>query len=364
MKPNQSLFSDLRPPGITQVLSPAALSGSSKGCSVIDGFSFTWEGQYTSNVAQTVSGAHVVNEESVGNRVSLGLTRRSILTQDAPSPDDDDHEDEFVIPAEFCGYQYGEEGPKRFGTLRKFSSLDFDTDTLESAPSSRQMDSLATNPPVSHQLRKSRSSYMSSFMQSQSTAGVRNKLRKKTRPESATIPAYVQHAMLDLPPGIEQIGNGIGYVRRSKPIHARLSFATLTPRSCHGMFSGTRFPRLAPRHERKKNGNGDYFEHAGSGVSVMGGTRDSEDQMDAVMREMYGSRWNLGTSASELSLAGGADPRVYATLTRTAVGLGLGATALDLTRTRLPTAPAELSTLSPDSTLRLVSPSTLHLVYC
>jgi len=97
----------------------------------------------------------------------------------------------------------------------------------------------------------------------------------------------------------------------------------------------------------------------------MNGANDSEDQMDAVMREMYGSRWNLGLSASELSHAGGADPRVYEALTRASVGLGLGEGALEMTRGgRLPVPPADFSTLSPDSTLRLVSPSTHGLEYC
>ncbi|PCH33079.1 hypothetical protein WOLCODRAFT_134886 [Wolfiporia cocos MD-104 SS10] len=138
--------------------------------------------------------------------------------------------------------------------------------------------------------------------------------------------------------------------------------STLTPRTCHAIFTGGRFPGMTPRLGRKKaSGSGDRFEQTSSGVSVMDSVDESEDHMDAVMREMYGSRWNLGTSASELAHAGGADPRAYMGMTRTGVGLGLGEDALETSRAdrRAPVPPAEHSTLTPESTLRLVPPS-LH----
>ena len=91
--------------------------------------------------------------------------------------------------------------------------------------------------------------------------------------------------------------------------------------------------------------------------------------MDAVMREVYGPRWNADASVSDVShAAGGADPRAYVALVKAtakvqSVGLGIGDPVPGSTNAPLPTVPTELSTLSPASTLRLVSSSVRDLCY-
>ncbi|KAH9921348.1 uncharacterized protein B0H18DRAFT_567364 [Fomitopsis serialis] len=218
------------------------------------------------------------------------------------------------------------------------------------------MNPLGTSPSP-YQPRKSASTFTSPFTSTPGT--MRNKLRKKSRPETTPSSVSIQPPILDLPPGVEQIGHGIGYTRRSDPVYSRLSFPTVTPRSCQAIFSRECFPGLSPRHGRKKTGrkSSERYERPEGGVSAMNEDTQSEDPMDAIMEEVHGPRWNLGSSTSDVSHAGGADPRAYLALVRTTVGLGIGETALDSTREQLPAFPAELSTLSPDSTLRLVSPS-------
>ena len=106
-------------------------------------------------------------------------------------------------------------------------------------------------------------------------------------------------------------------------------------------------------------------------VAVAGGLASagaSEDQMDTVMREMYGSTWALGMSAHELSAAA-ADPRAYAAEARPGVGVGVGlgwgegSLGGHARATHCVVAPAELAALRPDSTLRLVSSSTPRLEF-
>ncbi|KZT68809.1 kinase-like protein [Daedalea quercina L-15889] len=250
---------------------------------------------------------------------------------------------------------------KKYGTIRKFSSLNFDLDTLDTVPaSSGRINPLGISP--RHQQRQSSSTFTSPFTSTPGTA--RNKLRKKARPENTPASVSQPPPILDLPPGIEQIGHGIGYTRRADPVYSRLSFPTVAPRSCQAIFSRECFPGLSPRHGRKKTGGRDTgrYEQPENGGPAATTDEYSEDPMDAVMREVYGPRWNLGSS-SDLSHAGGTDPRAYLALVKAtqAVGLGIGDAALDATREQQPIVPAELSTLSPASTLRLVSPSVRDL---
>lgn len=294
----------------------------------IDGFSFTWGSNDADSVDMQVHPAADGDSQDDVTSSDFLDSVTGLPTQDTYNNSrSEDHEVDIIIPAEFGGCHPNMPSPKKFGTLRKYSSLNFDLDTLPSAPSSGCASIGGATPSSGQQLRKSQSVYASPF--TQTSSGTRNKLRKRVRPEDTPVSAYVQYPILDLPPGIEQIGNGIGYMRRATPVHARLSMSTLTPRACHGFFAGGRFSGMTPR---KKTGSGERLESAGGGVAVMDCANDSEDQMDAVMHEMYGSRWNLGLSASELSHAGGAHPRVYSALSRTSVGLGLGEGALDMTR--------------------------------
>ncbi|OBZ79374.1 Protein kinase DC2 [Grifola frondosa] len=163
--------------------------------------------------------------------------------------------------------------------------------------------------------------------------------------------------VLELPQGVEQIGNGIAYTRRTDLQNTRLTMASLTPRTCHAFFSSGRFHGLTPKLNKKKTAS-DRKDQAqqSKGGAVMNGNDESEDAMDAVMREIYGSNWNVGLSATELPGAG-VSPRGYSVSAKLGAtpraGLGWAESAL----TRYATPPADASTLGPDSTLRLVSPS-------
>ncbi|CCM03719.1 uncharacterized protein FIBRA_05865 [Fibroporia radiculosa] len=350
---------------VREMFASTLLRNRSANTGVVEGFSFTWEQDSTNfdkGVTQGPPDSFEIGQDATTVSLNSETSESTPLMQATQVLGTEEHRVDNGIPTEFGVCRPSPQSPKKLGTLRKYASLNFDLDTLESAPASGRVNPMGVASPLSsHQLRKSQSIYASPF--TQSPAGGRNKLRKKARPESTPIPAFMQYPIPDLPPGIERIGNGIGYTRRANPVHARLSISTLTPRSCHGIFSGGRLPRVTHKQGSKKTWSGNDADGAGTGsVSV---SSDNEDQMDAVMREMYGSRWNLGLSASEMSHPSGADPRVYSTLPRASVGLGLGQDAPDISlSSRFPVLPAELSTLSPDSTLRLVSPSAQGFDYC
>ncbi|EPS98103.1 hypothetical protein FOMPIDRAFT_1165857 [Fomitopsis schrenkii] len=268
------------------------------------------------------------------------------------------------MPSEFGVCLPAVPSARKYGTIRKFSSINFDLDTLDTVPASGRINPLGVSPPS--QPRKSTSTFTSPFTSTPGTT--RKKLRKKPRSESTPGSAPLPPPpVLDLPPGIEQIGHGIGYTRRVDAVYSRLSFPTLAPRSCQGIFSREYFIGLSPR-KRAGNAGSERYDSARpeGGREALGASADdqSEDAMDAVMREVYGPRWNAGASISDVSH--GADPRAYVALVKAAakvqsVGLGLGDTAPDSTNTQLRVVPMELSTLSPASTLRLVSPSVRDL---
>ncbi|GBE78629.1 predicted protein [Sparassis crispa] len=350
------------------ILSPAANG-------IVGDVSFTWgldsvdtaQEQYTRMASDAHASAAVLVDsletDAVSPSVNIGIGTKS----------EEELDTGLSIPAELGGRQSGAASPpirRGLGTLRKYSSLNFDLDTLASAPFGSQDDISRPSPQPSNILRKSQSQLNCgsplSLQETPDTSRWRNKLRKKSRPDISLNFVHTPQPPLALPQGVEQIGNGIGYTRRSDPYHSRLSIATLTPRTCYALFSGGRLPSMPAKFEPKEGRNGQRSNHAG--VAVMEGPNQSEDQMDAVMREMYGSTWNLGLSATDLSSAG-ADPRAYAALGRPCVGLGYGETPFGRAHsharniamretTPTPMVPAELRSLSPASTLRLVSPST------
>ncbi|EMD41396.1 hypothetical protein CERSUDRAFT_69969 [Gelatoporia subvermispora B] len=287
----------------------------------------------------------------------------------------EDLEDHLSIPEEFGGL--GRDSPKatfKSGALRKYSSLNFDdSDTLDSAPSLPRDDSSgAFSSPLSF-FRKSHSHQTSPLSDDQRSPELPrqcNKLRKKLRWESA--PSASAAPRLNLPPGIEQIGHGIGYTRRSEPAHARLalSLPTLTPRTCHALFTkhpggpgdksadGSRNQDLG-LHKQERYGSRAHHQARSDGIysgdlaTAMRTSGEGEDPLDEVLQEIYGDpSW---MSAFELSSAG-SDPRAYVAWNRAGAGLGLAPS--DVLRPKHVAAPAELATRS---TLRLVPSSATRL---
>ena len=330
-------------------------------------FSFTWalgSGGYRGS--GTISMIQSSGSDLQDNRADLNSRLSLARLGDCRSSQDVDYG--VVMPSEFGVCRPAAPSARKYGTIRKFSSINFDLDTLDTVPASGRINPLGVSPPS--QPRKSVSTFTSPFTSTPGTA--RNKLRKKPRsectPGSAPLPPP---PVLDLPPGVEQIGHGIGYTRRADPVYSRLSFPTLAPRSCQGIFSRECFPGLSPRKRAGNHNAGDerYYSARpeGTGANVTADDQ-SEDAMDAVMREVYGPRWNAGASMSDVSQAGRTDPRAYIALVKAtakvqSVGLGIGDPATDVTNGQLPVVPAELSTLSPTSTLRLVSPSVRDIRY-
>ncbi|OCH88993.1 hypothetical protein OBBRIDRAFT_47399 [Obba rivulosa] len=283
-------------------------------------------------------------------------------------------EDRLTIPHEFGGLS--NDSPKttfQSGVLRKYSSLNFnDSDTLDSAPSITRDDSSGVFSSPLSIFRRSQSHYMSPISMQQhspESPRLRNKLRKKIRTDGA--PPAQSPPRLDLPLGIEQIGNGIGYTRRSESAHARLaiSLPTLTPRTCHALFGKHSGPTSSKKDERdrrqdsephkqesrrpgcktrQQTGNSGLY---GGNMSRIGDEDEDEDPLDEVLQGIYGSPpW-----ASTLELSSAAtDPRAYVAWGRAGLGLAPG----DMLHSRHVAAPAELATRS---TLRLVSPSTPRL---
>ncbi|KAH9949489.1 kinase-like domain-containing protein [Amylocystis lapponica] len=350
-----------------------AVTGSSSaiGTSVNDEFfPYVWTPGTSENGEAQISSGHCpeIPEETTGTSGTMDMDldsgpRTRMQSAASSMPTIQELDGDLSIPAEFGGLPLSDgvvEHKTRFGTLRKYSSLHFDadhkTDTLPSAPSVSRTNSSGASAHLSEKLPQSQSAYTSPLSIGTGSPRTRNKLRKKARPDSTPNSVLIPQSRLVLPEGIEQIGNGIGYTRRVEPTsYARLSLSTLTPRTCHALFTGG-----VPKHANARSRVGTA---APAGVAVMGSANTSEDQMDAVMHEMYGSAWRLGMSANEVSAAA-ADPRTYAAEARPGVGLGWGEGAVGLGRgVRRASPPKELATLSPNSTLRLVSPSTPRLEF-
>ncbi|KAI0757567.1 kinase-like domain-containing protein [Daedaleopsis nitida] len=235
----------------------------------------------------------------------------------------------------------------RAGNLRKYSSLNFDdADEIDSvASSSRSVGRLARSQSAAL-LRKSKS-----FL-GLSTESLKAEDGDELRPPTpvAPLPPVPPAPIPDLPKGVEHMGGGIGYTYRAQTQQPALSWATLTPRTCHGIFTGRR--SKSEGGKRKAEGGPSSQKHGPRGHGqeaaaheAAGEPENEEDLMDEVMREIYGDEWNAGVSPEQGGRAAAA---------------GLGWEDL-LTMSRFGMA-ADASYAGPDCTLRLVtSPSTPRL---
>ena len=271
----------------------------------------------------------------------------------------------------------------RSGNLRKYSSLNFDElDKIESSSSLQlPIDSSSEhlgNTQSTAFLRKSKSFLtfsrdslgLGDDTSSPGSAHWTNKLRKRPRPESTASPILDDPPMhlappVELPKGLEQIGEGIGYNYRGDGRRRSLILASLTPRTCHGIFTGRRTKPGAKQKQHKDDvpsSHNDKGKEGGKRVLSLGsggeranehGERthtgpeeDEEDLMDEVMREIYGDDWNGGSSP----------PRQMQGRVRRSAGLGWGEVIATPTRFGMA---EDASYGGPDCTLRLVtSPST------
>lgn len=260
----------------------------------------------------------------------------------------------------------------RSGTLRKYATLNFDLDDHPSVCFNEDEGEGEDSAPGSDAILLQNTQFEigspTSINALESPRSRKKKLRKKVRPESS-IPLVAQSPppVYDLPAGIEQIGMGIGYTRPAEAHHSRLSISTLTPRTCHALFSGSRLPyfKQDPRKAGSKPHLDNHLDTSAqtSAAAVMQGGNASEDQMDAVMREIYGSAWNLGLSSTDVNAVAAPLPAATVAAGPSTTGLGLsGSTMAMMDRAQYAAPPpAELLTMSPDSTLRLVTPSTSSL---
>ncbi|TBU30797.1 kinase-like protein [Dichomitus squalens] len=211
------------------------------------------------------------------------------------------------------------------GRLRKYASLNFDdldslasTDSsIPAAESSRQLGRSESTTP----LRKTKSILgisLESFRDVDDSASSGSgrwtkKLRKRSqagtpisKAQTPVIPPTPAIPPAELPRGIEKIGSGIGYNHRGR--RPALNLASLTPRTCHAIFSGRR-SRSKPKHGEfgsekdgaRKGGPAAGLTPSARGVHELereqGQDEDlEEDLMDEVMREVYGDEWNAGAS--------------------------------------------------------------------
>lgn len=177
-------------------------------------------------------------------------------------------------------------------------------------------------------------------------ARIKNKMQRRVRIVDSPVvvspqePSYVTPD-LDLPSGIVQTGNGIGFTYTLAPAAiSKASICTTTPRACHGI-SLKGFPRFSlPRIARRY----------GTQTLQLEETQEDREMM-AVMREIYGSTWSLDMSNVGLSYPHG-------TFGRPACSAALDTPCLT------PETPEFQNTKEavagdPDATLRLVSPSSI-----
>lgn len=203
--------------------------------------------------------------------------------------------------------------------------------------------------PRPHKLRKQKSSALGVLMGSNVSvsdislkAQIKNKLKKRVQIVSSPVIVAPQVSpRLDLPTGIVQTGQGIGFTYSlGSATLSKASICSTTPRSCHGLFLKT-FPRLTGKGKQR-----------GSQRSVGPISSEADDQeMVAVMKEIYGSTWSLGMSAVNLS-----QPLAYTTTSSP-----LSSTFSPILLTPEFAEADEAVAGDPDSTLRLVSPSSVPL---
>ncbi|KAI0656764.1 kinase-like domain-containing protein [Cubamyces menziesii] len=247
-----------------------------------------------------------------------------------------------AVSGEFGALPDGVSGATaRIGDLRRYSSLNFDLESSASVMSmNRGAESSARELVASPvRLRHARSFLGLSVGNTEDSLSLgspswTSRLRLRGRPETPPLTAPVPQ--LELPKGVQQIGNGIGYTRRADVRRSVLTLASLTPRTCQGIFTG-RLPRLSGKRKPPKELVGTKHEDVAQEV----------DPMDEVMREIYGNDWvAAGSSPVDHPVSGGKRE-----------GLGW-----DEMVTRAHSMPAvDASFAGADSTLRLVSTPQLGL---
>jgi hypothetical protein len=209
-------------------------------------------------------------------------------------------------------------------------------------------DALSLSPPQSHKLRKPTSFALVDRIASTISIStivrkeqIKNKLRKRVEIVSSPMIILPQDSpALNLPTGIIQMGHGIGFTYSLGPATlSKASICTITPRMCHGL-SLKGFPKLVRKAKRRVDS-----ESASSASLEI----DDDREMEATMKEIYGSNWSLGMSAVNLS-----QPLAYATASSP-----LSSTLSPCSQ--LPDTPEfadadEAIAGDPDTTLRLVPP--------
>ena len=212
----------------------------------------------------------------------------------------------------------------RVGNLRKYASLNFDDlDSLASTNSS-QPAAESSGPLLGHSesttpLRKTKSILgisLESFRDVDDTASFgsgrwTSKLRRRSQagtpiPKTPVIPRTPPvPPPTHFPKGVEKIGNGIGYNHRDR--RPAMNLASLTPRTCHALFSGRRAKSKQKRKEDSqsesdKDGGGHHGkdkldkEDQDAVARTPSAQEVEEDLMDEVMKEIYGDEWNAGVS--------------------------------------------------------------------
>lgn len=127
-----------------------------------------------------------------------------------------------------------------------------------------------------------------------------NKLRKRRTESTPVLGTPRVQGKVDLPPGLQQIGLGIGYTCSRPPgVPREKDGAVTTPRRTLSLGTGVaRCGALLSnikRHTSRGSQGGSVAEDREAGRAS-----EESDAMDAVMREMYGSDWNSETGVGYL----------------------------------------------------------------
>jgi hypothetical protein len=207
-------------------------------------------------------------------------------------------------------------------------------------------DALGLSPPRPHKLRKSKSfalvDRIASSISILRKERIKNKLIERVQIDSSPVMTSPQGSpALDLPTGIVQTGQGIGFNYALVPATlSKASICSITPRTCHGL-SLKGFSRLARKTKASIDQQGL--------TSPVHSENDEDREMMAVMKEIYGSTWSLGMSAVNV-----AQPLAYPTVNSPLSTLSPG---LQPSETPEFAEADEAIVGDPDTTLRLVPPS-------
>lgn len=239
--------------------------------------------------------------------------------------------------------------PQVRGKLRKYASLDFDLDMIvpfnqggsdsdSDSPTLEKTPTVVRTAPLAHLPRWSplrnfkfpRSTPASSHAASpndnflslnDTPVSAPKKLVKKARTPVIPVvpPAQQQHEYPDLPSGVQQIGNGIGYTfSRSpsqpvgpseRPSTTDSAYTATLRRSSSMLPANSRYGNLTvlPRLLRNKKRGNDSSQEKTSLAKPL----DDADDLELSMRETYGSSWDLHSTGAAV---------------RSATGLGFGLT--------------------------------------